>query len=133
MDRLLVAGETEEIMDALERSYKELKKGEHIIVSQTLARDLLNEISEVYTENAELSALPPSKPRMLYMEKPINAYINPGAIALIVFDPQGNAGIQTVNGALIQVEALQWQMMREKFHESVDLVVVKSTQGLVSA
>jgi pyrroline-5-carboxylate reductase len=35
----------------------------------------------------------------------------------------------TLNG----IEALQWAMMRDLFHEAIDLKVVQSTSGIVKA
>lgn len=74
------------------------------------------------------------KPLFFLLEQPSGqVYLNPAAIALVTRDAYGNADIVTVNGSVLGIEALQWQLMVEAFHRAIDLRVIKSSSGLVSA
>jgi hypothetical protein len=108
---------------------------DRIVLSVDQADALLGCFNELWDEVTESSRSRPN-PRwrpLFFLLKNINdsVYLSPRAIALVTQDHSGNANVVTVNGSILGIEALQWAMMRDLFHEAIDLKVVQSTSGIV--
>ena len=115
------------LLDHLLRLSQQMKSGDRLVLSMEQVNEVIACVAEA--DNAPAAPRPP----LFYFEKPANFYLNPRAVAFIGFDKDGQALVQTVNGALIRVEALQWQLMQQDFREGFQILTVRSTGGLVSA
>jgi hypothetical protein len=117
------------LLDALIRTAEAMRPGDNLVLDFQQTAAFISEVID--KDNAEPKAV---RPRLFFFDNANKAYLNPAAVALIIFDNQGNAVVSTVSGAgMIKIEALQWQFMQEQFREAFEILVVKSTGGLVSA
>ena len=112
---------------------------DRIVLSIDQADALLGCFNELWDEVAVKGSSPSKASRhgkpLFFLLKNMNdsIYLSPRAIALITQDRSGNASVVTVNGSILGIEALQWAMMRDLFHEAIELKVVQSTGGIVKA
>jgi hypothetical protein len=132
-DHVVSCADLESITDSLEAAVKAARHGDRVVLNMDQAKTLLETIAELWDEIAESKEAGERKPKFFHVAKPGEIYLQASTISLVILDPQGNAIVQTISGATIKVEALQWGLMRDAFHAAIDLEDVRSTQGLVSA
>lgn len=125
----------QDITDSFEKACKQAGDGDRIVLTKDNATTLLATINELWDEVSDrVDPAMPNKPLFLHVKSPNQeAYLQPSAIAIVAMDSRGNAVLNMVNGSNLQIEALQWQLMKKVFHSGVELVEVPSTGGLVKA
>ncbi len=129
-DHLLTARPEEEIGAVLQKlvillSQDDSKK-ERIILTLEDAAILCEQITDLE------SAAGAGKPTFLLLDDG-KIYLQPAVVALIGFNPKGDAVINLVNGTSMQIDALSWALVRDDFHKAVKGIRVRSSHGLVSA
>jgi hypothetical protein len=129
VERTISCTDLEDISESFDAALKDAKDDDRVVLSIEQARALaatINELWEEVTQHQEAAA--PHKPLFLHITKPVNLYLNPGAIALIGFDQKsGNAVVNLINGTTLQVEALQWQMIKKQVESLMEIVEAAST------
>ena len=136
----VICGEKQGIVEALSFAIavatREAEHG-HIILTIEQAKALLNNHDELLGELSEVAkrhqnfldeepcAAKNMKP--VFFLLPGGVYLQPAAIAIVMKDQHGNAQIATVNNGIINIEALQWQLMQDDFREAIDLKVIKDS------
>ena len=138
MDYKVICGETRGIVEALSVAItvatREAEHG-HIILTIEQAKalldnhdELLGELSEVAKHHQDVLDEEPCAAKNMkpvFFLLPGGVYLQPAAIAIVMKDQHGNAQIATVNNGIINIEALQWQLMQDDFREAIDLKVIK--------
>jgi hypothetical protein len=125
MDIEVICAEHEDIGTAFLKAVSESglrgsAHGESVRLSHDLAHDLAEYIEELIVE-CDTTA-PPDKPRFFQLA---GHYVQVGAIATILQQPNGDVAMMTVNNGVINIDAFTWATMREAFESVIELKVIK--------
>ena len=93
---------------------------ESVRLGHDLAHDLAEYIEELIVERD--TTAPPDKPRFFQLA---GHYVQVGAIAIILQQPNGDVAMMTVNNGVINIDAFTWATMREAFESVIELKVIK--------
>jgi hypothetical protein len=128
MDREISAQELDDISECFAFVVRQADAGDRIVLTLDQAqvlRDCLDELDDPIE-----AAAGSRKPTFFAVGE--ECYFNIASIAMVIRKPNGDVALLTVNNSVINIEALQWQMMKEQFHSAIDLRTIKTTGGLVA-
>jgi hypothetical protein len=122
MDIEVICAEHEDIGAAFLKAVSESglrgsAHGESVRLSHDLAHDLAEYIVMLIVERGG-----PDRPMFFQLA---GHYVQVGAIATILQQPNGDVAMMTVNNGVINIDAFTWATMREAFESVIELKVIK--------